>query len=148
MSRAKDLMRTNVPTLDANDSVDKAMSLMLERGLSGLPVIDPDGRLLGYLSEFDLIELFRDPKTSQDRVYHYMTRQLHQVAEDAELQTVAEQFRTSSIRQLLITRDEQLVGTISRADLLAWILQSRQQVLPPVAMPLPINVAVPTPGAW
>jgi len=147
MPCAKDLMITDVVTIEPDDSVEKAISLLLEHGLSGLPVTDPSGRLLGYLSEFDLIELYWKAKTRQDRVYHYMTRRLHQVREDADLDTVAEQFRTCSIRQMLVTRDDRLVGAIRRRDLLQYVLRVRRQVTavsPP--LPLPVDVPVQSPA--
>ncbi len=149
MPRARELMIADVVTVEPDGSVEEAISLMLQHGLSGLPVVDASDRLLGYLSEFDLIELFRDPKTSQDRVYHYMTRKLHLVPEDAELDTVAEQFRICSIRQLLVTRDDRLLGAIRRSDLLRYILRVRRQitaVTPP--LPLPADVPVQNPAEF
>lgn len=132
MSTAKNLMITDLISVDPDDSVETAISLMLKHGLSGLPVVDTSGRLLGVVSEFDLLELVWDPHTSQDKVYHHMTREVHTVAEDDQLATVAERFRMFSIQRLPVMRGDRLVGMIGRNDLLRHVLQLRGRIAPVV----------------
>ncbi len=143
MAKIKDLMSTGVISVEPDDSVEKAIRLMIKHRLSGLPVTDSTGRLLGLISEFDLLELVWDPQTGQDRVYQYMTREVKQIDQDAELATAAESFRTLSIRRLPVTRDGQVVGIISRHDLLRYVMQARGQVAPVVPSLLsPVEPAV------
>ncbi len=132
MAKIKDLMSTDVISVEPDDSVEKAIKLMIKHRLSGLPVTDSTGRLLGLISEFDLLDLVWDPQTGQDRVYQYMTREVKQVDQDAELAAAAESFRTLSIRRLPVTRDGQVVGIISRHDLLRHVMHARGQIAPVV----------------
>ena len=125
MPTAKDLMTTDVLPVSPDDSVELAISRMLEHGLSSLPVVDGSGSLLGQISEYDLLDLAWFPKTGKDKVYHHMSRQTHQVAEDETLEEIAERFRTLSVRRLAVTHGGRLIGMIGRSDLLRYVLKAR-----------------------
>jgi CBS domain-containing protein len=51
----REIMTTDVVTLHSDDSVEDAVRLLTERGISGAPVVDDDGRLLGLLDDSDLL---------------------------------------------------------------------------------------------
>ena len=53
--RAMDVMTTNVITVDPNTSVQALATLLSERGISGVPVVNSDNRLIGVVSEGDLL---------------------------------------------------------------------------------------------
>ena len=53
--RARDVMSTDIVTVAAKASLLKAAELMINAGVSGLPVTDEQGNLAGFLSEYDLI---------------------------------------------------------------------------------------------
>ncbi len=127
MIKAKDLMNTDIITVDPEDTVEKVMEEMVQRGISGLPVVDMSGQLVGIITEFDLLDLVWDPNTGKNKVYHYMTRDIRTVDEDDELVDVAEMFRMLSVRRLLVMRDEQVAGVISRRDLIRHVLRIRGQ---------------------
>ncbi|MBN1910158.1 MAG: CBS domain-containing protein [Pirellulales bacterium] len=127
MYTAKDIMNPNVITIDPDDTIEVAISLMSERGVSGLPVVDMSGHLVGILTEFDLLDLFWDPTTARNEVYHYMTRDIRKVEETDEVSAVAELFRMLAVRRILVVRSEELVGVISRRDLLRHVQRVRQK---------------------
>ncbi len=148
MPVAREFMNTDLISVDPCDSVEAAISLMLQHSLSGLPVVDSIGRLLGFISEFDLLELVWDPETRQNKVYHYMTREIQKVDENTSLDDVAERFRILSIRRLPVMRGARIVGMISRSDLLAYVLQARGEAVPVVPCTLsPVSSAMPSPAA-
>jgi CBS domain-containing protein len=128
MIRAKDVMNANIVAVDPDETVDEVMSRMIESGISGLPVVDMSGQLVGVITEFDLLELVSDPHTGSNKVYHYMTRDIHTVDEDDELAAVAELFRVLSVRRLLVMRGDKVAGVISRRDLIRHVLKSRAQL--------------------
>ena len=136
MSTAKDLMTVDVISVDPDDSVEEAITLMIKHHVSGLPVVDASGRLLGLISEFDLLDLVWNPTTSRDKVYHHMSRRLHTVRETDGAEALAERFRTLSVRRLPVLRHGRLVGIISRHDLLRHVMQARGQIAPVVPQPL------------
>jgi len=147
MPTVKDLMTAGPISVDPDESVEKAILLMLKHGLSGLPVTDTAGRLLGIISEFDLLDLIWDAKTVLDKVYQHMTREVRTAHEDDELTTAAELFRTLSIRRLPVVRDHRLVGILSRGDLLRHVLQTRGQRAPVTPRLLcPSNVPLQNPA--
>ena len=49
---AADLMTTDVTTVSPETTMERAIELLIERGVSGLPVVDADGRVLGVITEF------------------------------------------------------------------------------------------------
>lgn len=127
MIKAKDLMNADIITVDPEDTIEEVMGRMIERGISGLPVVDMSGQLVGIITEFDLLDLAWDPNTGKNKAYHYMTRDIRTVDEDDDLNDVAEMFRMLSIRRLLVMRGEQVSGVISRRDLIRHALRVRKQ---------------------
>jgi CBS domain-containing protein len=131
MIKAKDVMNASVVAVDPDDTIEEVMSRMIRLGISGMPVIDMSRRLLGIITEFDLLELVWNPNTAKNKAYHYMTRNVRTVSEEDELVDVAEQFHALPIRRLLVMRDDQVVGIISRRDLIWYILNLRGQMPQP-----------------
>jgi CBS domain-containing protein len=129
--KAKDVMNAGVVAVDPDDTIEEVMSRMIRLGISGMPVVDTSGQLLGVITEFDLLELVWDTHTTKNKAYHYMTREVRTVDEDAELVDVAELFHTLAIRRLLVMRDNKVAGIISRRDLIWYILKLRGQLPQP-----------------
>ena len=131
MIKAKDIMNADIISIDPEETVDQVMEQMIERGISGLPVVDMSGQLVGVITEFDLLNLVWEPNTGKVKVYHYMTRDIYMVDEEDELVDVAELFRKLSIRRLLVMRGNQVAGVISRRDLIRHVLNLRAKVAAP-----------------
>lgn len=121
MPKAKDFMSTEIVSIDPDDSAEMAISLMLEHHTTGLLVVDGGGRVLGTLSDDDLLDLALDGDPADREVYHYMTREVHAVDEDAPMNRVAEMFRLHPSRPLPVMRDGQLVGIVSPGEILEQI---------------------------
>jgi CBS domain-containing protein len=145
------VMSRAVATLPPDAPVHAIASLFAERGISGAPVVDSDGRLLGMVTEGDLT---RKLAATQDRprswlwgllssaprqAEHYarthgqrardiMTTKLVTASEEDELDQVATQLEQRKIRRVLVTRDGKLVGIISRADLMLALTSPPEQV--------------------
>lgn len=128
MLRARDLMTTHVVTVDLDDTIDYAVTLMVKHRISGLPVVDQDGRPVGIVSEFDLLELICEGQTDQDKVRHYMSRGLFGVTEEDSWVTVADMFREKHVRRLPVLRDGALVGIVTRHDLMHAIRDARRRI--------------------
>jgi CBS domain-containing protein len=128
MFKAKDLMTTQVVTVNVDDTIDLAITLMVKHRISGLPVLDREGRPVGIISEFDLLELISEGQTEQDAVSHYMSPELFGVGEEDSWVTVVDAFRSKHIRRLPVLRDGSLVGIVTRHDLMHAIRDARQRV--------------------
>ena len=144
--RAKDVMTIKIVRISPDNSVRQAAKMMLDNQVSGIPVVDDDGHLLGIISEGDLIrrtELGSDAtlaekampakdrasayvKRSSWRVGDAMTNDPVTIDEDASLTRVARLMQERGIKRIPVTRAGELVGIVSRADLLQGILVAGQ----------------------
>jgi CBS domain-containing protein len=140
---AMDVMTPAVISVDPNMTVQELAKLMSERGISGAPVIDNGGHMVGIVSEGDLLHraelgterhevrrsswwleqfasgLARDYIKSHGRmVKDIMTREVVAVAEDTELADVAKLLETRRIKRVPVIRDDKVVGIVSRANLM------------------------------
>jgi predicted transcriptional regulator len=128
MFKVKDIMNADIVAVAPDDTIDRAISLLVEHGVSGLPVADEDGCLVGVLSEFDLLELICDCHVEKDRVSDYMSSEVRKVDEDTSWVEVADIFRLNHMRRLPVTQGNKLVGIITRHDLMRAIQEARKRV--------------------
>jgi CBS domain-containing protein len=138
----RDIMTNTVISISPDHSVRHAAGIMLDRHVSGLPVIDDEGRLAGMLTEGDLLRRAElgaaagwvaEGQSAQDfirrhswRVGDIMTQDVVTVAETTPIDKVAALMSTHAIRRLPVVRDTAVVGIISRADLLRAIVAAER----------------------
>src|SRR6516162_4811722 len=141
--RAMDVMTTDVITVEADMTVQVLATLLAERGISGAPVVDADGKVIGIVSEGDLLhraeigtarrhrvrrrswwldhfaaDLAREYVKSHGRtVKEIMTRDVVTVTEDTDLADVAALLEAKRIKRVPVMRDGKVVGIISRANI-------------------------------
>lgn len=119
--RIRDFMCTDPVTVGADDEVMQVLRVFIEHDVSGVPVLDGAGHLVGILTERDCI------RTALQAGYHdehggpvarFMTPNVHTLHPDDSLMVAAELFATSPFRRCPVVRDGRLVGLISRRDVL------------------------------
>ena len=138
--RATDLMTTGVITVDENATVPEAAKLMATHGISAVPVVDKNDRVIGMVSEGDLLhrvetgterrrswwlemvsstnQLASDYiKSHSGKVKDVMTRDVLSVTEDTPVPDIAVLLETNRIKRVPVLRDGKLVGIVSRANL-------------------------------
>jgi CBS domain-containing protein len=139
--RAADIMSRNLVTATPSMALEEAVQLMLSHRISGLPVLDSRGALVGIVTEGDLL---RRPETSTERqlswwravllgtqrlaeqyvhtharrVEEVMTRDLVSITPSTPLAEVVALMEARGIKRLPVLQDGNLVGIVSRADLL------------------------------
>ena len=91
-------MTTRVIAVSADDTIDHAIDLMVRHRISGLPVLDRQGRPVGIVSEFDLLELSMTG-TPTRKVSQCMSGNLFGVAEEDNRLTIADMFREKHVRR-------------------------------------------------
>jgi CBS domain-containing protein len=128
MYQAKDVMTTKVVSISPEASVADAVQVLIDGHISGVPVIDGQGRLVGIISEFQLLEMVFDPRIKSAPVGDLMTRDPLTVAETTSLSDVASLFVLHRIRRLPVLRDDRVVGVIARRDLLKYMLREGEAV--------------------
>jgi predicted transcriptional regulator len=114
-TRVEEIMTRNVLTARPETAVVDIVRLMAKNKITGLPVVDDDGRLIGVVSESDIIG-----KTG-DTVADIMTNGSWTVSEDTTLGDAAEVMLRRRIRRLpVVTPDNELTGLLSRSDLISF----------------------------
>ena len=139
MHRAKDIMTEGVITVSPNQSVAQVIRTLLDNNISGAPVID-NGQLVGVVSEFQLLELIYHPELKTAPVSDFMTKEVLTVSEDSELTGIVDLFVLHRIRRMPVVRKGQLVGVISRRDVIRCVVEGKTSVeRPPHPTPQPAH---------
>ncbi len=128
MLPVREVMTRQVVSVAPDATVDQVIELLLRHAVSGLPVIDDDQRLLGVVTEYDLLEALYDHEIGNQPVRDHMTRDPLCIADDTPLVAVADLMLTSRMRRLPVVRDGRLVGLVSRHDLIRVIQDLRRRV--------------------
>ncbi len=143
--KVKDVMTTKVVSVSPDNSVKRAAQIMLDKHVSGLPVVDDEGTLVGLISEGDLLRrtelglsIIAAPeqlsleerastyvKTHAWKVADVMSCNVVTVDEEADLSHVATLMAENGVKRLPVIRNGKLVSIISRADLLHAIATAR-----------------------
>lgn len=119
--KVSDYMARKLVTFGPNDNVVAAMSALLDAKISGAPVVDADGRLVGILSEVDMMEVvIQDSYYNENTgvVSQYMQHNVDTVEPETDIYTVAKRFRQEHRRRFPVVKNGRLVGQISRRDVL------------------------------
>lgn len=118
MLYAKDIMTEDVVSVRQHCTLYDAVELLLEHQVSGLPVVDNAGIVIGIITEFALLVLTYDKTCERDNVGWHMTRQVCTVDEQTLLSDVADIFILNRFRRVPVVCEGKLVGIISRRDLM------------------------------
>ncbi|GAA0881011.1 CBS domain-containing protein [Algoriphagus jejuensis] len=119
----RDHMTTSLVTFKLEDSIDQVLELMTQRKISGGPVVDEAGGLVGIISEWDcLAEIIRGKYTNTIRfpakVKEHMSTEVITVSPDLSLFDAAQKFLEHKIRRFPVLKDGHLVGQISLSDVI------------------------------
>jgi CBS domain-containing protein len=153
--RAHQIMTRPVITVTPETTIVEAANTMLQRHVSGLPVVKA-GKLVGIVSEGDFIRrgeigterkrgrflkfILGPGKEATDFVHEHgrkvaeiMTESPLTITEDTPLEEIVEQMEKNDIKRLPVTRGDQVVGIVSRANLLQAVASLARQVPDPTA---------------
>ena len=128
MLTAEQIMTPNVITVGPQATIHEAIQLLLDKNISGLPVVDRDGTLVGILTEYALLAMAYDKGVSHQLVAQHMTREVISVDADAPVNRVADQFIVNRVRRLPVIEGGRLVGLVSRIDVLRALYQASAPV--------------------
>ncbi|MFC1766178.1 CBS domain-containing protein [Planctomycetota bacterium] len=114
---ARDVMQYGVYSVHEDDSVYQAIGVLLEKKVSGLPVVD-GSTLVGILSERDVLQLLYSTEFLPGLVKDYMTRECVTFGIEDNVGEITRCLVQNSFRRVPIMHGERLAGVISRADLI------------------------------
>jgi CBS domain-containing protein len=151
--KVSDVMTRRIVSVGPETSVEEAADLMLKNRISGLPVLDAGGRLVGIITEGDFLrraetaterrrprwlEFIRGPGPAADeyvrargrKVGEVMTPEPKTVTEDTPLDGVVALMEENHIKRLPVMRGNELVGIVSRANLLHGLASLSREAAP------------------
>jgi CBS domain-containing protein len=124
MATANDVMNPWVVTTTKDTSITEAIELMLEHKISGLPVVDDDQRLIGIITEKDLLPLYdTDRKLEEMNVQDLMTAPVVSFNQNETLDDICSCLIQNDFRRVPVTSSGEIVGIISRPDITRIILK-------------------------
>jgi CBS domain-containing protein len=139
--KAKDVMTSTVISVEPDATILQAARQMLQHHISGLPVIDKNGKIVGILSEGDFLRR-RETQTARkrsrwleflmgpgrlaaeythshaNRVAEAMTTDVQIVTEDTPLEDIVELMERHRIKRVPVLRGDKVVGIVTRANLM------------------------------
>lgn len=143
-----DVMKTAVMTVDPETPLKNAARILTEFGISGLPVVDADGAVVGVVSETDILfkELgarrrrarladalsaarrSRRRKTGAETAGEAMTSPAVTISSDASVADAARVMLERRVNRLPVIRGDRLIGIVTRADLVRAFTRSDEEI--------------------
>lgn len=124
----RDHMDTRLLTLRTHTPILDAVDFLLENHITGAPVVDDDGKLVGLLSEKDCLRLIArgvDSEMPKGSVGDYMSTELSTIEPDMNIYFAAGVFLSHTMRRLPVVDKGKLIGVITRFDILRAIQKNR-----------------------
>jgi CBS domain-containing protein len=154
--RAHQIMTRTVITITPETTIAEAANTMLQKHVSGLPVVDASGKLVGIVSEGDFIrrseigtqrkrgrflKFILGPGTAAadfvhehgSKVAEIMTTEPVTITEDIPLEEIVRLMENNNVKRLPVMRGDKIVGIVSRANLLQAVASLARQVPDPTA---------------
>lgn len=144
---AKEMMQKNVISVNPDMTLRELAKVLIDRGISGAPVVDESGRLLGVVSQTDLVRRDREAAPMTDvpgfyrdegksayaggyqiedpdftRVRDIMTPAVISATEEASVRQVGSMMLRQHIHRVIITRGGKLCGIVTSMDILRALL--------------------------
>ena len=151
----KDIMSKDVITVSENDTVERCANLLIEHNLSGLPVLDDNNKIVGMITEGDLIRraskmrgpaalevlggifYLENPKKFMDDVKRsmgviakdMMSKDVITVDENKEIEDAATLLVQESIKRLpVVDKEGNLIGIVSRKDIMNYLFNKEKYI--------------------
>ena len=124
---ASDIMTRNVRTIHPDASVQEIASLLSQERISGAPVVDANGKVIGIVTEADIIS-----KVNREGlcVADIMSHEVIAVGEETAVSEIAMLFTEHQIKRVPVLHDGKLVGIVSRADIVHAVAQGYLVIRP------------------
>lgn len=123
--RVADLMHTDVVTIPPDATIGELVQSLADAGVSGLPVVSPDGQVIGVGSAADVLQAGAEQDDARARrvffgrmtVRDVTTRNPHVIEPDTDARDAAKHMLYADVRRLFVQDRGRLVGVISQTDI-------------------------------
>jgi CBS domain-containing protein len=137
MPLIRDIMNICVVTLRPDDTLIGAVELLCTHHVSGAPVVAEDSRIVGFISEPDLMDVLFDESARFRPVSAYMNEDVYAVAPDESIASATAMFALYNVRRLPVMENGTLVGVVTRRDLLQYALIGEETFNDPLVELIP-----------
>ena len=120
---ARDIMTKDIITVSPQVTVKNLAKILIKNQISGAPVADKEGKILGIVSEADLVA-----KRGR-QVKAIMSKKVISIREDTPVEQIAALMTAHKIKRLPVMRRDRIVGIVSRADIVGAIARGRHIAL-------------------
>ncbi len=117
----EDIMITKLITFQPNQNIHQAIQVLLDKRISGAPVVDDSGKMIGILSRKDCLKTALNARYHDDwggLVEDFMQSDVKTLDASLDITSAVQKFIDTSFHRFPVMRDGQLVGLISRLDIL------------------------------
>jgi CBS domain-containing protein len=124
---ARDYMTKNPFVLKPDTDVFEAIRQFIERKITGVPVVDESGQLVGLFSELDCMKAVATASYFEEmpgKIGDLMTTEFQRVPPTISIVELAELFSQATLRQFPVVDEGKLVGVISRVDVLRALVKN------------------------
>ncbi|MFH1368403.1 MAG: CBS domain-containing protein [Elusimicrobiota bacterium] len=123
MLKARDIMTTQIITIDPDSYLEEAIQILLTNKISGMPVCDKERRVVGIISEKDILTFIFSGNVKTTKVREAMSTKITSFPPDADIDKISLVMGEKLIRRVPIIENGKLVGIISRRSILRTVLK-------------------------
>jgi CBS domain-containing protein len=127
MLKAKDVMTKEVVTISPDATLVDVAELLGTKGITGMPVVDADGKVIGIITEKDILNFASTYVCSlqNTKVKEAMTENIVSFTSDTDIDRISLCFSESNFRRVPIIDEGKLVGIISRRDIIRSLISHK-----------------------
>ena len=115
--KASDIMTPNVITTKPDVLVINAIKVLVDHHISGMPVVDGEGNLLGIITEHDIVNFLISGDAADTKVSVVMTKNVETHEPDTPFEEIVSHFATRRIRRVPVVEHGKVIGIVSRRDI-------------------------------
>ncbi|MBW8036026.1 MAG: CBS domain-containing protein [Planctomycetes bacterium] len=123
MFETKSIMTTNVIAVKRDTPIGRAIEILVDKDVTGLPVINDDMTLAGMITEKDVLRLISDLEDDSAKVEDFMSKDVVSFDQDEDIIAICECLVNANFRRVPILSEGKLVGIVSRRDIVKYILE-------------------------
>jgi len=126
MFKLRDVMTRDPATVRQDTPIYDAMRMLVQQDITGMPVVDDEMRLVGVVSEKDMLRLLYEQHLTNVPVQEFMSHDVVAFDEDDDLIDACECLINNHFRRVPVLSNGKLAGIVSRADIIRYILKLRK----------------------
>ena len=120
---ARDVMTSTVITAKGNMLITDIIKLLLRWHISGVPIVDDNGKLLGIITEHDVVNFALSGQAATTTASEVMTTNVVTYSPDTLVVEIINYFAAHRIRRVPVIENNKVIGIISRRDIVRYMDQ-------------------------